>query len=108
MNNVENQVQDGSNPPDYLFELIKLSIYAQEGNRKKMAQAVEGAVGKGAEGKEVLKALFRAEKMQQMTDEEKSQLVQRGVARLVNADFDKNTTQKLHFGVISPISQKFE
>lgn len=49
-------------PPAYIAELIKLSVYATENNREKMAECIENALDSGADVNEIRKAVFRAEK----------------------------------------------
>ncbi|MCB1146595.1 MAG: hypothetical protein KDK38_07300 [Leptospiraceae bacterium] len=85
MKNMEITGFTDDNPPVYLFDLIRLSIYAQDNDREKMSQAVESALDKGADGKQIMKALFRAEKFQQMSNEERNRVLERGVNRLTTS-----------------------
>jgi hypothetical protein len=48
-------------PPDYIFDLIQVSILAEAGDVPGLLAAIEQARAKGAENKEILRAMFRSD-----------------------------------------------
>lgn len=48
-------------PPDYVFDLIQISILAAAGDGKQLIGAVETARARGAENREILRAMFRSD-----------------------------------------------
>jgi hypothetical protein len=48
-------------PPDYVFDLIQISILAAAGDVQQLIGAVETARQRGAENREILRAMFRSD-----------------------------------------------
>lgn len=48
-------------PPDYVFDLIQISILAAAGDVQPLIAAVETARLRGAENREILRAMFRSD-----------------------------------------------
>lgn len=48
-------------PPDYVFDLIQISILAAAGDVQQLIGAVETARARGAENREILRAMFRSD-----------------------------------------------
>lgn len=48
-------------PPDYVFDLIQISILAEAGDVASLIGAVENARAAGADNREILRAMFRSD-----------------------------------------------
>ena len=48
-------------PPDYVFDLIQISILAAAGDVEQLIGAVDTARARGAENREILRAMFRSD-----------------------------------------------
>ena len=46
-------------PPDYVYDLIKISIFSNESNVSELINSVKAAKAAGADKKEILRAMFR-------------------------------------------------
>ena len=47
------------NPPDYIYDLIKISILSGNSNVPELMNSVKAAKAAGADKKEILRAMFR-------------------------------------------------
>ncbi len=48
-------------PPEYVFDLIQISIHASAGDIAQLITAVDTARARGAENREILRAMFRSD-----------------------------------------------
>jgi len=48
-------------PPDYVFDLIQISILAASGDVESLVGVVDKARDQGAENREILRAMFRSD-----------------------------------------------
>lgn len=62
MDSLQSAAAEGqSDAPDYVFDLIQISILASACDVGSLASAVEQARGHGAENREILRAMFRSD-----------------------------------------------
>lgn len=56
-----NKPTGGLEPPDYIFNLIQISILAASGDVPALSSAIESARAAGAGNREILRAMFRSD-----------------------------------------------
>lgn len=62
MDNLQSAVaEDENTPPEYVFDLIQISILAAACDVTPLVHAVEVARGRGADNREILRAMFRSD-----------------------------------------------
>ena len=55
------QSSQSADPPDYIFDLIQISLLAAECDARQLIPAVETARNNGADNREILRAMFRSD-----------------------------------------------
>ena len=62
MDNLQSVVSEDDNaPPEYVFDLIQISILAAACDVEALAETVELARARGADNREILRAMFRSD-----------------------------------------------
>ncbi|HRP69655.1 MAG TPA: hypothetical protein PLY93_09005 [Turneriella sp.] len=58
---ITNNVTPGANPPEYVFDLIQISLLAASGDIRALSKAVTTARSNGADNRQILRAMFRSD-----------------------------------------------